>query len=70
MDEMRQFWMVYGIGCGAPTYRHETKQSAVQEAQRLARLHKGVKFVVLQATEAYVDELRRIDLRPEPQYPF
>jgi hypothetical protein len=58
------FWMVYGIGEGAPTARHDTEASAIAEASRLARNNPGVTFCVLAATHAVVKhdvEVRRID---------
>ena len=47
-----QFWMVYGHGQRAPTYIHESVRSAQAEAQRLARAHPGICFVILEAVEA------------------
>lgn len=44
-----QFWMIYGIGQGAPTMRHESYEIALAEAKRLARHNPDVEFVVLQA---------------------
>lgn len=41
------FWMVYGEGKGVPTRKHETREEAVNEAQRLAKLNVGTKFYVL-----------------------
>lgn len=52
MGNVKPFWMVYGIGAGAPTYQHETEQSAVNEAKRLARSAPGRTFVVLEAVGA------------------
>lgn len=48
--ENLKFWMVYGLGSGRPTYRHETEDSAVEEAKRLARQCPGVDFFVLEST--------------------
>lgn len=45
-----RFWMVYGEGQGAPTYKHDSKQSAEEEAQRLALRHPGIAFYALKAT--------------------
>lgn len=41
------FFMVYGLGQRQPTVRHKARGSAVQEAERLARLNPGVEFYVL-----------------------
>jgi hypothetical protein len=47
-----EFWMVYGEGCGAPTYKHDTADSARQEAARLAERNPGTAFYVLKARYA------------------
>lgn len=43
-----RFYMVYMEGEGAPTYKHDTKESAVKEAERLSLLF-GKKTYVLRA---------------------
>lgn len=48
------FWMVVGIGQGAPTRRHDTRLAAETEAKRLARSHQGIVFVVLESVSAVV----------------
>lgn len=56
MVEVSPYWLVHGDG---PTnFRHPTEQSAVREAERLARLHPGRVFVVLESVEA----LRKVDV--------
>ena len=63
-NEMKPFWMVYGIGQGGPTVRHETEDKAQREADRLARANPGVTFVLLEATKAVRRrDLERFDLR-------
>lgn len=42
-----RFWMVYGEGQGAPTYKHDNLDDAAVEAQRLALRHPGVAFYVV-----------------------
>lgn len=42
-----KFWMV--LGSGPPTHRHETLESAKKEAERLASLYKGHRFVILES---------------------
>lgn len=42
-----KFWMV--LGTGEPLFRHPTKHSARIEAERLARSHPGVEFIVLES---------------------
>ncbi len=56
------FFMVYRIGGNGPRVMHETTTSAVDEAKRLAKLHIGETFVVLQAAGAFRCEM------PEPKY--
>lgn len=54
--EEHKFWMVYGIGQGAPTVRHWSKDAARKEAQRLAECNPGVTFIVLAAVDGYTAE--------------
>lgn len=54
MSNLQQpFWMVYGMGQGAPTVRHDTSESAVAEARRLARANPGITFIVLASVRGY-----------------
>ena len=66
-----KFWMIYGMGRGAPTYRHETREAAEQEAQRLAQVSPGTRFVVLAAVASFETdrpEVRRVTVvKPDPQ---
>lgn len=55
-----KFWMVYGIGQLSPTYQHYSFLQASDEAKRLAEKHPGIKFVVLEALEAFKAEKPRI----------
>ncbi len=48
------FWMVYGVGTERPTVQHKTRTSAEDEAKRLAKLHPGVAFVVLESVSAVI----------------
>jgi len=57
------FWLVWNPnGCHAPKYRHETGQSAEDEAKRLARLHPGQEFFVLCA----VGVAKKVDVEYVP----
>ena len=47
-----KFWMV--LGRGQPSYRHATKQAACIEAERLANLHPGEEFTVLESMATVV----------------
>lgn len=51
-----KFWMV--LGSGEPHVRHRSRDVAEAEADRLARAHPGVMFVVLEALTMH----RRIDV--------
>ncbi len=53
MNANQQFWMVYGVGNGQPTYQHECREDAAAEAKRLARLNPETTFVVLEAVESF-----------------
>lgn len=56
------FWVVWRDGGDSPSFKHRDFVSARAEAQRLARKHKGHRFVVLAAVLGYqhrdLDELR------------
>lgn len=67
-NEMKPFWMVYGVGQGCPTVRHETEDKAQREADRLARANPGTTFVLLKATKAVRKrDLDRFDLSAPPR---
>jgi hypothetical protein len=57
----KAFWLVWSpTGARPPKYRHASEQSAVAEAERLAREHAGQLFVVLEAIAARrVDDMQR-----------
>lgn len=54
MSSVKEFWMVLGIGKGPPTARHETREAAQEEAQRLAKASAGITFVTLRVEDAYM----------------
>lgn len=57
---MRQpFYLVWNPDTGYTMFRHESKQSAVNEARRLALLHRGSDFIVL----APVTSTKSIDVQ-------
>ena len=59
-----QFWMVLGVGCGAPTVRHRDRGDAEREAKRLARHSPGTCFIVLEAVSAVMKrDLDTVTLR-------
>jgi len=59
-----EFWLVWSpTGTTPPSYRHLSELSAINEAERLARLNKGAEFYVLRATEMrQVDDMKRVIL--------
>lgn len=64
----REFWVVWNPNGGNPTVRHDSEQSALQEAERLARTSYG-EFYVLHATS----RSKRVDVstvRLGPDLPF
>lgn len=67
MNSEETFWMVWGEGGNAPTYKHLSETSAQNEAARIARLKPGCRFVVLQAIEAVqVCDIQRTKLSNVP----
>lgn len=64
-DTKRAFWIVWNPGGVNPTHRHDTETGAISEAERLARLHPGTTFFVLQSTALRaVDSMQRVRLVP------
>lgn len=65
-----KFWMVYGIGQGEPTFKHDTEADAVNEAKRLARFHQDIPFVVLESKTAIIKrEFVTVTLRDRADEP-
>jgi len=67
------FWLVWcPTGSKTPSFRHQTYQSAVQEAERLARCSGNAEFYVLRAeTMRKVDNMQRVDFaHPDSEIPF
>lgn len=61
------FWMVWNPQRNPPSHRHSLKHNAVREAERLARLHPGDEFYVLEAVELRtVNDMKRVKL----EYPI
>ena len=44
---VKEFWMV--LGDDPPVFHHDSPQSAIQEAERLAQNHRGKTFTVLKS---------------------
>ena len=65
------YWVVWCVGGGPPTYKHRSFESADTEAKRLARLHAGDEFVVLETVRSHqTHRLVSTDLRPDRGIPF
>ena len=61
MSDTKPFWLVWQPESGSPSIRHETKQAAITEAERLARAHAGRRFYVLAADHFIIkDELQHV----------
>ena len=58
-----KFWMVYRMDGGSPRVRHETKELASAEAQRLATKELGHTFYVLETISLKVKMPARISGR-------
>lgn len=52
------FWMVWNPQRNAPRVKHFNRDSAIDEAKRLARENPGEEFVVLQS----IGRARRVDV--------
>lgn len=48
MSRVKQFWLVWNPEGRAPTYQHDSEESARSEAERLAKLNPGQSFYVLE----------------------
>jgi hypothetical protein len=64
-----RFWMV--LGNGPPTVRHNSFETAREEAARLARLHRGAVFTVLMSIGAViVSDVTWVDHDDGSEVPF
>lgn len=62
-DAAYRFWVVWSPGAGAPVVRHESEASAIDEAERLARVCPGDEFIVLASVcSRHVGGMIRVDL--------
>lgn len=65
------FWFVWNPDGRSPQYKHQSEQSAIAEAERLARLNGGQTFVVLESICARrTDDMIRIEMRCDSDVPF
>lgn len=67
-----KFWIVWcPTGVTSPSYRHESYESAVAEAERLARCSGSAEFYVMGAeTMRKVDNMARTDFVDTDKPPF
>lgn len=49
--EPQSVWCIWTKTGHRPTFFHQNKRRAVKEAERLARLHPGKKFIVMRVVE-------------------
>lgn len=50
MDDLfTPFYLIWNPNAASPTFRHYTKESAIQEARRLATKTPGATFYILEA---------------------
>lgn len=74
-DQIIKFWMVLRDGTSYTSYRHCSKESAINEAKRLSLLAPENMFYVLELTNAYIEpakepkEIEVID-HPDSDLPF
>ena len=65
-----RFWMVYSPSGRAPVYRHKSRESAEQEAKRLARENPQLSFFVLKAVTGFTaPEPTPYTIRIDPPLP-
>lgn len=71
-ENVEKFWMVWNPNGRAPTYRHDSKESATREAERLARANPEQTFIVLKAVGGFIcriQEPTEIKLTAATTYP-
>lgn len=65
--EQEPFWIVWNPQGRNPTHRHGSEFSALQEAERLARLNPGQVFIALRAVGArMVNDMQRVTFNEVP----
>jgi hypothetical protein len=71
MKNRRAFWLVWCPQGGSPTREHETRDSARRESDRLARMNRGRRFIVLRSeSECVVDDVQHIEHEDWEEVPF
>ena len=70
-DERESFYLVWNPQGREPQQQHPSLERAEREAERLARLHRGQRFIVLRSvSECVVDDVRRIRHVESDELPF
>lgn len=64
------FYMVFVEGGDSPTYKHDTIESAEEEAKRLAQLTKREAIVLASIKSFEINLFKVNDLRPYGDLPF
>lgn len=55
MSDLEDFWIVWSPDTTCtPTVKHETKEAAEKEAERLATMHRGKRYYVLEGVSLSV----------------
>ena len=69
MQHNEPFWLVWNPNGRSPSHKHAALEFAEREAARLARLHKGETFIVLESVVSMMaDDIQRTDMRPAPLF--
>jgi hypothetical protein len=55
-----KYWMIHNPQLSKPTVRHETIESAMAEAARLAETHAGQTFYLLEAVSCFCTEKPKV----------
>ncbi len=50
----QKFWLVWCVDNGLPSVKHDSHDSACTEAERLARLHPGKRFEVMERVSSCI----------------
>ena len=72
MLRRQKFWIVWSPqGQNPPSFVHESSISAELEAERLAALHKGREFYVMESRFGRaVDDMHRVNYNDSDSVPF
>lgn len=70
-ENQNYFWVVWNPAAGNPQFTHGDKESAEQEAKRLALKNPSQIFFVLQTVSSFeFNTVLRTDLTPPDERPF